>query len=120
MLAVPRRPSAGTIAWGSVALVPLFALIPAQGAVQVGGILCWTGLCTACVLADRMLLWATLCLGMLGGISLSYWSQVGIADGNFGIRESLAFAFIVAAFVTAGTGVLAVVRSAAAAPRAAA
>jgi hypothetical protein len=97
----------------SLALVPISLFVPLRGGPQVAGILCWTGLCTACVLRERMLLWAILCIGMLAGMAFGYWVSAPLSENPFSARLELIEPFIVAAFVTAGTGVFSVVRTAA-------
>jgi hypothetical protein len=108
-----RPPSPRTLTLASLGLVPISLFVPMHEAVPVAGILCWTGLCTACILRNRFLLWAALCGSVLGGIALAYWVSQPLSDNPFSMRLSLIFAFIVAAFVTAGTGVFSIVRTAA-------
>jgi hypothetical protein len=69
----------------------------------------WAALCIVSVLAGRMLVWFTLCVGPLALISLAYWLESGSLEDPFGVQSKLGGAFIVMSFITAATGVLSIV-----------
>ncbi|HEX4736676.1 MAG TPA: hypothetical protein VH331_03840 [Allosphingosinicella sp.] len=115
-MTIPGRPRALSFAkitiLVSLAIIPASLFVPEPGAAQVALILCWTGFCIAAVLADRMLIWALLNLGPLAVISVSYWLALGMSEDPFGERYALPEALLVASFITGGTGVFSIVRTA--------
>ena len=115
-MTIPARPQAFSSAkiWmlGSLAVIPASLFVPEPGAVQVALLLCWTGLCIAAVLADRMLIWALLNVGPLTIICVSYWMALGMPEDPFGERYALPEALLAAGFITGGTGVFSIIRTA--------
>jgi len=72
----------------------------------------WTALCVAAVLADRMLIWAALCLTPLAIASYD-WLRGPPAEDPFGFYPIVPLLmFSSAAIVTAATGTLSVVLTA--------
>jgi hypothetical protein len=75
---------------------------------------CWTALCVASVLANRLLPWAFLSCSALLMVSFDWWAKKGppATDGfGFGAIDAIAL-FIGTALVVAATGILLVVRTA--------
>lgn len=74
---------------------------------------CWTALCLAAVLADRLLIWASLSISALFAVSFGWFMEGPPATDEFGFGAVDAIAlFTATALVVAGTGVLSVIRSA--------
>lgn len=75
--------------------------------------LCWAALCVACVLANRLFLWAYLSCGALFLVSIDWWMNGPPPTDEFGFGAIDAIAlFAGTALVVAGTGTLSVIRTA--------
>ena len=75
---------------------------------------CWAALCVASVLADRLLVWAALTGSALFVVCVDWWMRGPPPTdefGYFGAVDAIAL-FAGTALVTAGTGVLSIVRTA--------
>lgn len=108
----PKRLSqAAIVLMVSLSALPASFLLPDTDAPKFALLLCWTGLCIAAVLANRMVLWALLCLGPLALVSLAYWIDQRMVEDPFGQRLGLTEAFLIGSLVTAGTGIMSIVRT---------
>jgi len=73
---------------------------------------CWTALCIASVLADRLLLWAFLSCSAMLAVSIDWWMKGPPLTDEFGFGAVDAIAlFIGTALVVAATGVLSIVQT---------
>lgn len=74
---------------------------------------CWAALCLACVLTNRLLLWAALSCSALLMVSIDWWMKGPPPTDEFGFGAIDAIAlFTGTALVVAGTGALSVIRTA--------
>ena len=115
MSILKRRPSGATIAIG-LAVLSFFSpfLIPrAVLAFGFGFFFCWTALCVASVLADRLLVWAILSCSALLMVSVDWWLKgpPPINEYGYGPLDAIIL-FAATALVVGGTGALSVIRTA--------
>lgn len=109
-----RKPIGPVLAIGVAALCFLSPFYIPRSVLPFGFsfFFCWTALCIAAVLADRLLVWAFLSCSALLVVSIVWWSNGPPVTDEFGFGALDAIAlFLGTALVVAGTGILSIVRT---------
>jgi hypothetical protein len=108
------KPSSATLALGAAVFSFLSPLFIPRAVLPFGFsfFFCWAALCVACVLADRLILWACLSCGAIFVVSIGWWMNGPPATDEFGFGAIDAIVlFVATALVVGGTGALSVIQT---------